>query len=37
MPEPSDTVLLMHPIADGFDFLAPGSSFDYRFADHDVF
>ncbi len=37
VPEPSDTVLLMHPIADGFDFLAPGSTFDYRFADHDVF
>jgi hypothetical protein len=27
----------MHPIADGFDFLAPGRTFDYRFADHDVF
>jgi hypothetical protein len=37
LPEPSDTVLLMHPIADGFDFLAPGSTFDYRFSDHDVF
>lgn len=36
-PEPSDTVLLMHPIADGFDFLAPGRTFDYRFCDHDVF
>lgn len=37
VPETSDTVLLMHPIADGYDFLAPGSTFDYRFADHDVF
>lgn len=37
VPEPSDTVLLMHPIADGFDFLAPGKTFDYRFSDHDVF
>ena len=35
--EPSDTVLLMHPVADGFDFVAPGRTFDYRFSDHDVF
>jgi hypothetical protein len=27
----------MHPITDGYDFLSPGSTFDYRFADHDVF
>lgn len=37
VPERSDTVLLMHPIADGFDFLAPGRTLDYRFSDHDVF
>ena len=36
-PEPSDTVLLMHPVADGFDFVAPARTFDYRFCDHDVF
>lgn len=35
--EPSDTVLLMHPVAEGFDFVAPGRTFDYRFSDHDVF
>lgn len=35
--EVSDTVLLMHPVAEGFDFLAPGRTFDYRFLDHDVF
>ena len=36
-PEPSDTVLLMHPVKEGFDFVTPGRSFDYRFLDHDVF
>lgn len=36
-PEPSDTVLLMHPAKEGFDFVTPGRSFDYRFLDHDVF
>lgn len=37
IPEPSDTVLLMHPVAEGFDFVAPARTFDYRFSDHDVF
>ena len=36
-PEESDTVLLMHPITEGFDFVAPGRTLDYRFSDHDVF
>lgn len=37
LPEPSDTVLLMHPGVEGVDFVAAGRRFDYRFADHDVF
>lgn len=36
-PEPSDTVLLVRPFAPGFDLMAAGRAFDYRFLDHDVF
>ena len=35
--EPSDTVLLVRPFDPGFDLMAAGRAFDYRFLDHDVF
>jgi hypothetical protein len=35
--EPSDTVLLVRPFDPGFDLMAAGRVFDYRFSDHDVF